>query len=66
MKEKSLNTIGRTGTGFNMKTLEDVYKKLKRREQKKTLLIFILLEKKVCIGLNPVCVADITFSNWTD
>lgn len=60
-----LKYAGRSGTGFNEKTLVDVQKKLKRREVKKSPFKLNSPTGRGLHWVRPELVAEITFANWT-
>jgi bifunctional non-homologous end joining protein LigD len=57
--------VGRCGTGFNSRTLEMIWQKLKKLEVKRTSFRLAIPKEKDIHWVKPILVAEIAFANWT-
>ncbi|KYG60548.1 hypothetical protein AZI85_11080 [Bdellovibrio bacteriovorus] len=60
-----LRYVGKVGTGFTEKSIEDILKKLSRREQKTSPFDIKSPRERGTHWLKPGLVAEVTFGNWT-
>ncbi len=61
-----LRYSGRVGTGFDTRLLEDIYRQLKKLEQKQTPFEIASPRSKDVHWVKPRLVAEVSFANWTD
>lgn len=61
-----LKYVGKTGTGFTQKSIEEVRKKLEAREVKQSPFDINSPKEKGAHWVKPGLVAEITFANWTE
>lgn len=64
-EKNKLRYVGRVGTGFDHKSLQDIKKKVARLEQKKSSFDIKSPKGKDIHWIKPKLVAEIKFSNWT-
>lgn len=62
---KKLRYAGRVGTGFTETSLNDVYKKLKKREIEESPFDLKSPKERNLHWVKPELVAEVTFANWT-
>ncbi|KYG67017.1 hypothetical protein AZI86_08340 [Bdellovibrio bacteriovorus] len=62
---KKLRYAGKVGTGFTETSLNDVYKKLKKREIKESPFDLKSPRERNLHWVKPELVAEVTFANWT-
>ncbi|KHD89016.1 MAG: hypothetical protein OM95_06050 [Bdellovibrio sp. ArHS] len=60
-----LRYVGKVGTGFTEKSIEDILKKFARKEQKKSPFDIKSPRERGTHWLKPGLVAEVTFGNWT-
>ena len=61
-----LRYAGKAGTGFNDRTLQDLYEELSRREREDTPFTDDIGNRKGIHFVNPDLVCEVGFTEWTD
>lgn len=64
-EEKKLTYVGRTGSGFNEKTLQQVYREMQRSEGKRNPFQDLPKQVQVKAWVKPKLVCEVKFSEWT-
>lgn len=65
-KGKELQYIGHTGTGFDQKSIESLYKKMKPLEQKQSPFIEVPKTNMPATWIKPKLICEIKFQGWTN
>ncbi len=65
-KQGRLIHVGQAGSGFNQKSLGEIFKLLKRRETKKNPFYGEVEVLRKVTWVKPVLVAEIEYAEWTD
>lgn len=63
--DKGLEYVGKVGTGFNHKTLQTLFHKMRRLSQRRSPFVGTPRERDVTF-VKPKLVAQISFTEWTD
>lgn len=65
-ENNSWKHIGAVGTGFDERTLKEVYQRLKPLRQKKSVLEEDVKYRRAVVWVKPELVCEIRFQEWTD